>query len=208
MVDRADHWAVPIILQRGDGSYPEPCTSSRARLTVLSEGISPDEISAELNLAPDRWWLRGEFGSHPTEGRRRRPNPFNGWELASRLPESAPPEAHLLDLVERIGSAAPRVARLVANPAVHSVIVRLGHHTDNWNPGIELSDSLMRKLIALGTGVFFDIYAVEDDESRENWRKAFSRWNDELMRRKAGSEEAPNSETNPAGTDPPDKAVH
>lgn len=179
---------MPILLQKDDGSYQEPRTSSRARLVVLSEVMSPDEISSELKLAPDRWWLRGEFVTYPTEKRwrRSRPHPFNGWEFGSRLPESAPPEAHLLDLVTRIGSSAPLVARLVNNSAIKSVQLRLVHNSDNVNPGMSLDDSLLKQVVALGTGVEFEVYALLDDANMPaDWRAAFDRWNEELARRQA-----------------------
>ena len=127
---------MPIFLANEDGSYTPAQTNSSARLVVLSDDLPPDEIGEALGLTPDRWWLRGEFDSHPRDERwrRSRPHPFNGWEVGSRLPKDAPPDEHLLDLLDRIGSANHRVAGLVVHPRIHSVRVWLGHFTDNENP--------------------------------------------------------------------------
>lgn len=202
---------MPILLQKDDGSYQEPRTSSSARLVVLSEAMSPDEVTAELKLAPDRWWIRGEFVSYPTGDRRRRsrPNPFNGWEFGSRLPESSPPEAHLLDLVTRIGSSAPRVARLVTNAAIKSVQLRLVHQSDNINPGMSLDDSLLKQVVALGTGIELEVYALMDEANLPaDWRAAFDRWNEELARRQAQLPDSAPSGGKRPGVPPSDETLH
>jgi hypothetical protein len=161
---------VPIFLANEDGSYVPAQTSSSASLVVLSADIPADQISADLGITPDRWWVRGEFEFHPQDSRSRhsRPFPFNGWELASQLPETAPPEDHLVDLLERIGPAGPRVAALVGNPQVASVRLRVGHHTDNANPGLSLSDSLLQRVGALGTGVELDVYVDAGEPPTES----------------------------------------
>lgn len=158
---------MPVVLANEDGSYSEPHKRSHASLVVLSDEMSPDEISTELGFAPDQWALQGEFESHPpgTERfRRSRPYPHNTWTLQSRLDESAEPEMHLADVIERIGDRAQRVADLAANPRVHSARLWLALHINNENPGISLSGVLIRDLAVLTTGIEIDIYVELDEE--------------------------------------------
>jgi len=156
---------MPIVFANEDGSYTQPRTRSNARLVVLSEVLLTDEISSIIGLPPDVWWLRGEFGSHPnSDGRRRsRPQPFNGWELRSRLLETARPDEHLFDLLERLDGVVDRVASFVTDSRIRSATLYLGHHTDNMNPVVDLTDALVKRLAALETGVVIDIYAAPED---------------------------------------------
>jgi hypothetical protein len=160
---------MPIFLANEDGTYVAARTRSNARLVVLSVERTPDEISARLGLTPDRWWLAGEFESHPRDPRFHpsRPKPFNGWELESRLPEDASPDAHLVDLLDRIGDAADKLADLIADPGIHSVRLWLGHFSDNENPGFSLSAELMHRLARLGTGLEVDVYVSPELEVDE-----------------------------------------
>jgi hypothetical protein len=156
--------AMPIFLANEDGTYVPARTSSSARLVVLSVERTPDEITAHLGMTPNRWWLAGEFGSHPQDPRWRpsRPKRFNGWELESRLPADAPPDAHLVDLLDLIGDAADKVAELTADPRIHSVRLWLGHYTDNENPGFSLNAEFVNRLFRLGTGIEIDVYVSSE----------------------------------------------
>jgi len=158
---------MPIFLANEDGTYVPARTSSSARLVVLSQDQRPEDISARLGLTPDRWWLAGEFESHPQDPRWRpsRPKPFNGWELESRLPEDAAPDAHLTDLLDRIGEAADKVADLAMDPRIHSARVWVGHHTDNENPGFSLSPDLVARLTRLATGLEVDVYVLAEPDA-------------------------------------------
>ena len=151
---------MPILWANEDGSFVLPRTRSSARLVVLSNDVPPTEISARLGLEPDRWWLAGELGTHPQDPRWRqsRPQRFNGWALESKLAEEAAAEVHLGDLLDRIGDAADEVASLTTDPRIHSVLVRLGHHTDNENPGFSLNPGLVERLVRLGAGLEIDVY--------------------------------------------------
>jgi len=82
----------------------------------------------------------------------------NGWALESKLAEEAAAEVHLGDLLDRVGDAADEVASLTTDPRIHSVLVRLGHHTDNENPGFSLNPGLVERLVRLGAGLEIDVY--------------------------------------------------
>jgi hypothetical protein len=85
--------------------------------------------------------------------------------MESRLPETAEPEMHLADVLERIGAKARRVADIAAEPRIHSARLWLALHIDNENPGISLSGALIRDLAALATGVEIDVYVEFDEET-------------------------------------------
>lgn len=160
---------MPIFLANEDGTFVPARTRSSASLVVLSVERLPDQITTHLGMPPDRWCLAGEFQSHPQDPgwRRSRPYPSNVWELRSRLPGDAAPDAHLVDLLDRIGDAADKVADLVVDPEIHSVRLWLGHHSDNVNPGFSLNAELLKRLDRLATGLEVDVYALDEAESGE-----------------------------------------
>jgi hypothetical protein len=158
---------MPIVLANEDGSYVEPHKTSTASLWVLSDELTPDEISQALRLRPDRWHMRGEVEAHPpeTRWRRSRPFPHNAWTLDSRLAETSEPEEHIADLLDRIGDRAELVASLAADARVHSVRLWLTLRIDNANPGIELNATLIARLATIGTNLAVDVYVDFGDES-------------------------------------------
>jgi uncharacterized protein DUF4279 len=160
---------MPIFMANEDGSFVPARTTSRASLVVLSVERTADDITAQLGILPDRWWRAGEVGSHPQDPRWRpsRPKHFNGWELGSRLAEEAPPDAHVVDLLDVIGDAAERVADIAADQRIHSVRLWLAHHSDNVNPGFSLNTDLMKRLARLGASLDIDVYALSESEGDE-----------------------------------------
>jgi hypothetical protein len=156
---------MPIFVIDENGNYQPARTDSGASLVVLSDELTPSDVGTELGLVADRWWLRGEFVSHPQDERwhRSRPHSHNGWELASRLPEVEPVEKHLVELLERFGPQARRVSELVSDPRIVSIRLSLGHHTNNENPGFSFSDWLLKQVVALGVGLDLDVYVIQDE---------------------------------------------
>jgi hypothetical protein len=148
---------MPIVLANEDGSYTEPIKRSRARLVVLSDDMDADEISRLITLAPDQSAMRGDQMRGP------RTYPHNTWHVESQLPESADPEDHLDELLNRLEPAADSIAALIADPRIHSVRMWLWLHIDNANPGISLSPALTDRVARLGTGIEIDIYVDLDD---------------------------------------------
>ena len=143
---------MPIVLAGEDGSYVEPHKTASARLVILSGELDPDEISGLVGLSPDRSAMRGDQMRGP------RRYPYHSWQLESGLSETANPEDHLDALLERLAPAASAIGTLVVHPQIHSVRVWLGLHIDNANPGLSLSDSHIRRLALIGTGVEIDVY--------------------------------------------------
>ena len=146
---------MPTYFADEDGNYTPEKASARARLVVLSDELSPEELTELLGMAPDVSWRMGE------PGRGGRPHPHHGWELESRLRQDRPPEEQLTDLLERLAPIAPAIASLANNPAVFGARLWLVRHGENWNPGVSLSVESIRQVDALGLGLEIDIYVSE-----------------------------------------------
>jgi hypothetical protein len=148
---------MPIYFTDEHGNYTPERVRARARLTVISDELPPEELTRRVGIDPDRSWRRGDR----TEARR--PQPHHGWELTSRLSEDRPVEDHLADLLERTAPVAKAVAAIARDPAVASVRLMLSRTGDNWNPGLSISPDAIRKLDDLGLALDIDIYVIPED---------------------------------------------
>jgi hypothetical protein len=146
---------MPTYFADEDGNYAPERVSARARLVVLSDELSPEELTELLGMAPDKSWRLGEL---TTGGR---PHRHHGWELDSRLAQDRAAEEQLSDLLERLAPIAPAVASIAKNPAVFRTRLWLVRHGDNWNPGFSFSLEAIRQIDSLGVGLEIDIYVSE-----------------------------------------------
>jgi hypothetical protein len=146
---------MPTYFANEDGNYTPEKASALARLVVLSDQLSPEELTELLGLAPDKSWRLGEL---TTGGR---PYRHHGWELDSRLPQDRPAEEQLSDVLERLAPIAPAVGSLANNPAVFRARLWLVRHGENGNPGLSLSLESIRQIDALGVGLEIDMYISE-----------------------------------------------
>jgi len=143
---------VPTYLVDASRSFDPPPAKSAAHLTVLSATLSGDALAELLGASPDERWDRGT--KPQARGR------YAGVSLGSRLAETAPPDAHLADLLERLGPAALNVRSLLADDRVHSVRLWVYHSLPNWNPGLSIPADLLERISALGTGLDIDVYVT------------------------------------------------
>jgi hypothetical protein len=148
---------MPVYITDEHGNYTPERVRARARLTVLSDDLHPEELTRRMGIDPDRSWRKGDLT------RARRPQPHHGWELTSRLSDDRPVEDHLADVLERTAPIAGSVAAMARDPAVHSVRLMLSRSGDNWNPGLTISPEAIRQLDGLGIGVDIDIYVLPED---------------------------------------------
>ena len=146
---------MPTYFADEDGNYTPEKVSARARLVVLSDELTPEEMTALLGMAPDTSWRMGEL---TTGGR---PYRHHGWQLDSRLTKDRPAEEQLSDLLERLAPIAPAVSSIANNPATFRARLWLVRDGDNWNPGLSLSPVSVRQIDALGVGLEIDIYVSE-----------------------------------------------
>lgn len=148
---------MPTYLQSDIDTYTPANSQTRVRLTLLSESLSPDEISERLGLAADRSWRLGE-----RRGRSRVNQRYHGWQLDSKLPADASTEEHLDELLSRLTPRARALQRLTADRgAVVSARLWISHHIDNWNPGIEILPRHLALIARLGVSLALDIYVYE-----------------------------------------------
>lgn len=124
-----------------------------AHLTILSTVLSADVLAELLGIRPDERWERGT--------RPHARGKFAGCSLGSRLPDTAAPDAHLADLLERLGPVAANVRSLVGDNRVHSVRLWVYHSIPNWNPGLSIPAPVVERINSLGTGLEVDVYVTE-----------------------------------------------
>lgn len=134
-------------------TFSPPPTSSTAHLTVLSETLSGNVLADLLGILPDERWDRGD--KPHARGK------YAGCSVGSRLTDTASPDAHLADLLDRLDPVALNVRALVADDRVFSVRLWVYHRVPNWNPGLSFAASLIERISSLGTGLELDIYVTD-----------------------------------------------
>jgi hypothetical protein len=155
---------MPLFLMDEDRTYQPARTDSGASLVILASELHPNDIGARIGLAADRWWLRGESESHPSNGVTRRiPHKNSGWVIESRPERTASAEEHLMDLLDRIGDRTEAIAALRSDDGVLSVALWIGHHTDNGNPGFSFKHDVLQRIAALGSSLEIDVYVDMGD---------------------------------------------
>jgi uncharacterized protein DUF4279 len=134
-------------------AFSPPPTNSTAHLTILSETLSGIALADLLGIRPDGRWDRGE--KPHARGK------FAGCSVGSRLPDTASPDAHLADLLDRLDPVASNVRALVADHRVFSVRLWVYHRIANWNPGLSFAAPLLERISSMGTGLELDIYVTD-----------------------------------------------
>jgi len=124
---------------------------TRLTIGVHGEDLDPDEVSRILGCMPSRSHRRGEPrpGNVPCW-------PKGAWLLSVEGKAPVGPEDLLSSLLERLPSDP-----LVWENLRHRYSVRLGFglFRGAWNRGFELSPSALARVVSLGFGLEFDIYA-------------------------------------------------
>jgi hypothetical protein len=143
---------VPTYFVDDPSSFSPPPTRSTAHLTVLSERLSGNVLAELLGMSPDERWDRG---TKPHAGGK-----YAGCSVSSRPADTASPDAHLADLVDRLDPVASNVRSLVADDRVFSVRLWLYHSIPNWNPGLSLPAHLLERINSMGTGLEIDVYVI------------------------------------------------
>ena len=148
-----DHSVVPTYYLNEPGDFNPPPTTSMAHITVLSERLSGIELAALLGIVPDERWERGD--------RPHARGKYAGCSVGSRLTETASPDAHLADLLDRLDPIASNVRALVADDRVFSVRLWVYHSIPNWNPGLSFAAPILERISSMGTGLELDIYVTD-----------------------------------------------
>lgn len=140
------------------GTYVPANTRTSVRLTLLSASLSSAQITDRLGIQPDRTWTKGQRRSR----RSQIDHKFHGWQVESRAPEGASIADHLDNLLDRLQGHVRAIKAIASDPvAVTSARCWIGHHVENWNPGLEISSRQLGKLSRMGVALAVDIYVYE-----------------------------------------------
>jgi hypothetical protein len=148
-----DYPIVPTYFVDDQGEFNPPPTRSMAHLTVLSETLSGMQLASLVGIVPDERWDRGD--------RPHAPGKYAGCKVGSRLNDTASPDAHLADLLDRLDPVASNIRLLVADDRVFSVRLWVYHSIPNWNPGLSFAAPLLERVSSMGTGLELDIYVTD-----------------------------------------------
>jgi len=152
---------MPTYFSSSRGTYVPANSSTRVHLTLLSETLSPAEISMRLGVKGDQQWKQG---SSIRKGSRAR-HKFNGWAMESAAAPEAPVAEHVNDLLTRLTPRADRLRDLITDgTALLSAKLWIAHHLENWNPGFDLSPRQLSEIASLGVELCVDIYVYETGE--------------------------------------------
>jgi hypothetical protein len=126
-------------------------SESRAyvRLKIISDAITPEQISASVGINPTKSWRVGD---------RREPTIVhendNGWVLESDLPHEAPLEAHVESLLARLAPLSGEIEALAEVTAVEFSCVVYAKET----PTLYFEKSWLRQIVKLGASLDIDLY--------------------------------------------------
>jgi Domain of unknown function (DUF4279) len=132
----------------------------RSRVFVYYTLTGPDLDSAEITEASGvpsaRIWLKGDL-VHPKAIITYKQN---GWSVASRLPESAPLQEHVSDLLELLQHRWSVFAEL--GTRYHAELECIVYAYGNERPAIHLEAEMVRQLSELSVAIDVDLYFVSE----------------------------------------------
>jgi hypothetical protein len=131
-----------------------------ASLTVVGDGVDPDEISRLLCADADRSHRVGDLVSTRSSARRR----AGAWIISTEgsVPGTAPLATHVSALLARVTSD-PAIWRTLAER--HSIRVFVGWFMTRENEGTMLDPSLLDELGRRSLSLDFDVYAITNSEA-------------------------------------------
>lgn len=146
---------MPTYRTTSSGTYVPAHERTTVALTLLSETLTPEAIADRVSLRPDRSWRAGDRRSARSTATQR----YNGWEISSGLAPPATAADHVSALLSRVAAHTTQIRMLIStDSALRSARLWIAHHTENWNPGLELSQEHLAALSDLGVSVALDVY--------------------------------------------------
>jgi hypothetical protein len=120
---------------------------------------SLDEITSKLQLKPTSGWLKGDLIPNRKQPVYRKQST---WELKASVSHDSPVEVHIEYLLNAIEPVKDIFKSLVSKYEGELAIV--SHIREDFNPGMNFSSTLVKRMSELGLEIDFDIYFYPTDE--------------------------------------------
>jgi Domain of unknown function (DUF4279) len=160
-----DYFLVMMVAEDGAGLAVRGCRAEagcQVYLTVLSDTLHPDEITARTGLVPTRSWVMGETGTFPNGQPRRRPYAYHGWTLDLAGPYTPGTFEDKLDaLLNAVSPYAEAFRTLGSQCSVGIGTAYSGYREQMW--GVHLTAVRLDRMAALGASFDLDLYASGPD---------------------------------------------
>jgi hypothetical protein len=137
----------------------EPGKWSTATLRIASKDLSVEDISAALNIAPDRAFSKGSLAS-PRNPQSQRLE-ASVWLLESGLSNDRWPDEHIDALLSRISSSKLAICNLAVSGQAELV---LGYGSENGQGGCVIEAAILNELADFGLDLVLDLYPPEASE--------------------------------------------
>jgi hypothetical protein len=120
------------------------------RIKILSDTLSPREISRRLGQEPDRFWNKGTADPNVSRNMAK----FNAWILNSGLPKDAPIEAQVAALLEKVRPLAKEILQMSATETVDFSCVIYSEA----EPPTYFDNKALSAIASLGANLDLDLY--------------------------------------------------
>jgi Domain of unknown function (DUF4279) len=120
------------------------------RIKILSDTLSPEEISRRLRREPDRSWNKGTADPKVS----RNMSKFNAWILNSGLPKDVPIENQVAALLEKVQPVAREILEISATETVDFSCVVYS----DAEPPIYFDNKTLSAITSLGANLDVDLY--------------------------------------------------
>ena len=143
--------------QELDRIFPARRGVCRAYLMIASDDLTPDELSQRVGLSPSDAAVKGQPGKATGKAA-----PSNMWMIDSALEAGPDYEAHVENVLSRVGNVAEDIHQLTASgeAVVRLVVVR--HYPAEIALGFALGATALSELAALGASLDVDDYQDVD----------------------------------------------
>jgi Domain of unknown function (DUF4279) len=164
-LEHESYFLVMTVADDGAGLAVRGCRAEAGcwvYLSVLSETLHPDQITARLGLAPTEQRIMGEMGTLPDGRPRRMPHRKHNWTLDLAGPYTPGTFEDKLDaLLNAVSPYAEAFRTLGSQCSVGIGTAYSGYREQMW--GVHLTAARLDRMGALGASFDIDLYASGPD---------------------------------------------
>ncbi len=140
-------------------------TKTHVALRITSQTLTPEEISSLVGMSADEARKKGEpKGNSAYRGR-----PVfakdSRWVVESTLPPTAPPEAHIENLSERLAPYVDNIRALADENDVSFWCAMYIYSEDEYSPGLYFAKETINLLSSLRASLNIDPYFLVGDDT-------------------------------------------